>query len=441
MVTWLLASAAIVSVVVVWQARDSLRPGFAGWYLVAVGLLHHAPTAAAKITNSYVYGRDFGGEISVVGLGWADQLYRIADLGVVVATVALLVYNAVSKRLTIAPPAVFMLGLVALGIFSRVVVFESAPSGQPLLLLVAMVAAGTASTTFRQVASGGAVLALTVALSSTILALVRPESALSACLDKCTIIGQVFTGTSSHGNALALFITLGLPFVWLAFSGAGRLWMTTYLVFLVAISGSRTSLAVAALVVLVLLLARPQLTGHTATARAPGFVKATALAVAATGILLPLVVRDDLFATGRGYLWRVALQNIEEKSPLIGLGSQSWQRLYDLGLFGEAAAYATHNQWLEALLIGGLVGGVLLAAAVIAFLWQDDPAKRAVTSPLVIAILALGIFERPIGIDLISSTTWAFLGLLMLSNASAEVSRPPATEGRKVTLSSSRRLL
>src|SRR5690606_22955002 len=108
---------------------------------------------------------------------------------------------------------------------------------------------------------------------------VNPTAALHSCLDKCTFIGEVFTGTSSHGNALALFLTLGLPFVWLAFKSKARLWMMIYLGFLIAISGSRTSLAVAGAVIAVLWITSPNLAGRTATARASVFAKITAITV------------------------------------------------------------------------------------------------------------------------------------------------------------------
>jgi hypothetical protein len=133
--------------------------------------------------------------------------------------------------------------------------------------------------------------------------------------------------------------------------------------------------------------------------------------IVALGIALPLSSPPDEFATGRGFLWRLVLEETK-KDVVFGLGSGYWQELYKSGAFGAASAYSTHNQWVETYLLAGIVGVILLFVAVLSWSNLKSPSSRTVLVPIVVTFLTLGLVERPIPIAEVSGSTFALLSLI-----------------------------
>lgn len=404
---------AVVLIVLVRQRRE-LSMGAGGWFLFVIGIVRLAPITAAKLTNSYEYGLDVDGALVVTGYGWAGQLYQFADIATLIAAVLMLITTA-RRRIFVSVPFLAIAGIVLTS--SLVALFFRPTLTQAIPLILVLAAAGTFTTSARDAIRGAAWLTLVMSIAGTVIAIVNPTAAFNPCLDKCTFIGEIFSGAVTHGNSLAIFLTLGLPFVWMAFTGKSRILMIGYVFFLIVISGSRTSLASALLVLVVLLVVAPR---TDAAGRGRGrnlwFASSIGFALAVAALVVPLATSGE-FATGRGYLWEIARQAISQ-SLLFGDGAGAWTRFYDEGLFGRAAAYSTHNQWMEVLLQAGLIGGALFAVFLGAMLFARDKEARALTAPLVVAALALGILERPIAIDGTNEFTWALVGMLIVANTS-----------------------
>lgn len=424
MLTIVLAGAALITAIVL---ASNMRRGRLQWdigstFLYVIGLAYMIPTAAAKLTNSFVY-QDNGPfqEKTLAGLGWADRLISLSDYAAIaVAVISFGVAVVKSGPIPWTPLATPIIGIVLLGTAVSIATTGTAPTGQPLMLIVALVAASVSRTSKRAIATGVTALILTQLFVSTLVLLVNPAGSIQACSDKCTFVGEIFTGAASHGNGLALMLTLGLAFVWLATQGKTRLWLVSYVLFVVGATGSRTSLIVAACVVVVLAVTRVRLTGNQGEGRFPAFAGLAAASASALSLIMLLVPHDAEFVTGRGFLWTLAWEKYTD-SPLTGSGIKAWADLYARGWFGPAAAYSTHNQWMEVLLFTGMIGGaMLLWFTASALNWRAGRGHVLLVAPVVLAIFGLGIFERPIAISLVDSATWALLGLIMLSDSHGE---------------------
>lgn len=379
----------------------------------SIGFAYMAPTAVAKFSSSQVYRIGPTGERTIAGLGWADRLVTFSDYTVVVVAVLALALSLVTGRtLRWSPAATPLIGIVALATVVSMIKLAAPPTGQPIMLILAISAASLIRTSKRAVANGASALVLSAVLLGTTLAVFKPEAALQKCSDKCTLVGEIFTGLSSHGNGLALLVSLSLPFVWLATERKTRFWLVLHMLFIVAISGSRTALAAALLVVFVLCVMRVRVSGDVVKGRGASFGILTAVGVALISLIVALIPHEDTYTTGRGYLWRIALEQISA-SPLVGTGLTTWSELFEDGLFGSAAAYSTHNQWMEVLLFSGILGAALLAWFTTSCLAEKG--NRLALAPLLVAVFAVGVFERPFSISLVDSLTWAMLGIVMLA--------------------------
>lgn len=424
MLTIVLLCAAAITLIVLMRGRRSFafKWDTGSTFLFVIGFAYMVPTAAAKLTSSFVY-KDNGPfhEKTIAGLGWADRLVSLSDYAAItVAVIAFAIALLKPGRIPWTPLATPFIGIALLATSVTMAVTDQPPTGQPLMLIVALIAASVTRTSKQAIATGVTMLLMTELVLSTVVLLVHPNASIQPCSDKCTFVGEIFTGAASHGNGLALILTLGLPFVWLATRGKTRLWLVFYVLFVVGATGSRTSLTVAMIVTAVLALTRAGLKDNRGEGRFPAFAGLAAAAASAISLIMVLTPHDPLFVTGRGLLWNLAWQKFTE-SPLVGSGVKAWSDLYQGGYFGAAAAYSTHNQWMEVLLFSGVFGAVLLAWFTTSALnWQSGRGHVLLVAPIVLAIFGLGIFERPISISLVDGNTWALLGLIMLSDSRAE---------------------
>lgn len=403
-----------------------------GWFIIAAGVAYLLPTLAAKFSGSLTYAPGLDGELVVVSLGWADRLTAASAFVVLAAAGALVFLNTRRRVISFSPPGIALVALTVTGMVGFAIRTQQLPSGQPFLLIFSLLAVSMASTSFRSVASACVALTFGVAGLSALLLAVSPSTASTACSYKCTWAGDILSGVTSHGNALALALTLGLPMVWLLYGGWARLILVAYLILMISVSGSRTSLAVAFVLVLMLGAINPSLEGTAVRARAPWLGLVGALVAASVALVVPIVAQgDDSFATGRGYLWRLALE-YEREHPITGMGTMSWGTLYQEGKIGAAATYATHNQWFEALFMGGAVGVFMFGLAIVLFLSVGGRSTKIAVAPLLATVMALGVLERPIGIDLVTSTSWALFALVALTRCEngTPASHAPARIGQ-----------
>ncbi|MGN7252776.1 O-antigen ligase family protein [Arthrobacter sp. SAFR-014] len=415
--TVLVATGAVTLVVLIQLARKGrFEWDFGSLLIIGVGWAYQVPTIAAKLTDSQVYRIGPLGEKTVAGLGWADRLVSLSDYAALaMAVVAILVSVARAERLSWAPVAIPMIGITLVGTLVTAMKTASFPSGQPLMLITLLVASALVRTSKRAVVTGVSILVLSSVLMSTVIAVLRPDAAIQQCVDKCTFAGEILTGGFSHGNGLALFVTLGIVFTWLVANGKSQLWITGYLLLIVALSGSRTSLVSAVLTVFVLTVTKASLVRGRVTGRRSIFGVVAALGACIIALIVALIPHEDTFVTGRGYLWRLAL-SVYQETPAFGAGATAWSELFADRAFGAAAAYSTHNMWIEALLISGTAGALLMATFIYISLVRARLEQRLILAPVFVGLFSLGVFERPLSMTLVDGFTWALLAIVMASS-------------------------
>jgi O-antigen ligase len=382
-----------------------------------LGWVYSLPSTASKITNSYVFGRSIDGTLEVIGYGWASSLELFANItAAFVAGLAAVLIVRQKRRYGRSRVGLVLVALVAVGVIVTSLHDGAFPTGQPLLLIALLLAASALRTSAQAIAAGAAFFVLSFGVVSSGLALVNESAAVLPCTAKCTVFGSIFTGAASHENALALLVTVGIPFVWLAFKGRTKVWLMSYLLFIVVATGSRTSLASAVIVCIVILATNPTISAGKINGKNPHILGFATLAAISISLVLPFTDQQDTFATGRGYLWRLAIEGFLD-NPLAGAGQGAWQKLYESGVIGAPSAYSTHNQWTEVLLISGISGFIILSLALIMALYFGGNQMFFATAPIIMTVFFLGILERPFSISLVNTLSWALVALVLLAGS------------------------
>lgn len=215
--------------------------------------------------------------------------------------------------------------------------------------------------------------------------------------DKSLTGAPLLAGIFTHSNTFGMFLSLALPFVFLARRWPVRLVLFAVVVWALILSSSRTALAGAAVVLAVLLLARvlPR------SAFAPVAVGGFAVAVFAV-FWLPFTETDPEAYTYRGAIWIFDRQQLGDHW-FFGLGAHWFADNYALlrSVLSSAASHA-HNLALTALIQGGAVvlvaWGALLAIALFATLRRPSARQRGVGVAFVMALLVMGATETPFGL-------------------------------------------
>ena len=110
----------------------------------------------------------------------------------------------------------------------------------------------------------------------------------------------------------------------------------------------------------------------------------------------------------------LARGELQDPMPLlIGNGAIGWQHIRQAGLIDFSATYSVHNQWLQVMYGGGLVGLGLLIAALALLVKQAGAQYRPVVGCVLAPVLCLAITERPWAIDYLDWLIWALPGALL----------------------------
>ncbi|MDI9948781.1 O-antigen ligase family protein [Rhodococcus sp. IEGM 1305] len=412
-----IAVAALIAVaVIVKQFRtDALTWDMGSTYILVVGIAFHMGLGLSKLTGSDEYRVDSSGVRQLVNPGWISSVVPSHQVVVLVAA-AVVGWLALAKRrsVVIPLPASLWTSFIVIALAVDYLRYGSLPSGEPLLMLVSLIAACAAVRSRAGVITGAATFVLGMCILGALIAVVNSAAAIQTCTVKCSIGGIIFSGPTSHGNSLGLILACGLPFVWMAFRGQARVWLVIYVAANLALSGSRTAMLAGAAGLVVLVVTNPSIQGRIVSGRNQWFAIGSATCLAVTSLLVPRLITDPNFATGRGRLWELAFSRIEG-TPLFGEGSTAWYREFTAGSFGSASAYSTHNQWVEATLFLGMVGVVLFGAIVFAFMMPRSANSRFLIAPVLAVIFSLGVTERPIALALVDLISWVLFALIMIS--------------------------
>lgn len=241
-----------------------------------------------------------------------------------------------------------------------------------------------------------------VAISSIALGILLPSHALWLSADATVIDSDkailpfgVLVGIFPNGNILGVCLVIWLPFAMLIRSRGWRWAIVGASLFALIWCASRGSfLALGLSAVTVAILHYTPRRGRRAVATAAAL--STLVLVAA----LPWFTTDPLAFTNRGWIWAGSI-DAWESSPAFGLGT-NWFRIVGTtsGILGPA--YHAHNQFLQALVTGGVVALLLL----VWLLWLATNAaarlavwRSSVPAAFVVALAASLVFEVPMSID------------------------------------------
>lgn len=205
----------------------------------------------------------------------------------------------------------------------------------------------------------GALTAVSAA-ASLLLLVAAPDLAMYASGEgvKTMYESGLLAGIYPHANMLGMAMALGIPFVFLIQRPKVRLWCLVLSVGVLLATASRSSLAAAAVAVLLYLLMRK----HPGRAQ-----QRTALPLlAAVGVMayLPLTTEDSTAFTDRGRIWMLALSAWRDQ-PWTGWGPNAFTEVNRL--VNGMTQYHTHAHNLLAMTL--VTGGLAMVAAMVLMLF------------------------------------------------------------------------
>jgi O-antigen ligase len=244
------------------------------------------------------------------------------------------------------------------------------------------------------------------------LSVVNYAAAVQLCNTKCGPLGVLYPGAAESENALGLILALATPFVYLAFEGRARIWLTGYIVFMAIMTGSRTSQVAVVATVVLLVLVRPSLERTDDIRRGRRTVGWAVGASCFVGVVAPFWVTDPGSLTQRGYVWSVA-RHAWDAAPWFGNGSKAWSTLADTGVISPAAVYSAHNELLDTLFVAGLCGAIVFMAFLVFLLRSPEPGRRTALYAIVLPALIAGVTERPWSFSGIDWLSWSLLAAVL----------------------------
>jgi hypothetical protein len=433
----LITTATVVAFVVfVWQLRKVIRAG--EWSPTATMAFLLMLLAISLVDIIVTYTKQWNIEISpfkdsVISYpNWADKVQLAFYILILLGSAGIFVGRLGRSNSTINIPALLFL-LVTLISAASAIGHGDNPFTHQYLLYVAVAAATIVAPRGLGIHIGHATMAVLASVAAGLTVLVNPGFAALQCTgDKCGVLGFVFRGILENENALALYLALAMPLVYIAFEGWAGAALVTYMAFLVALTGGRTGTIAAFVTYALLLIVRPSLrdTRH-APWRAVLLYSVLGLAFV-IGLALPFVENDPSALTGRVYLWMTARSAFTGLPALLsGMGSTGWQHVRDAGLIDFSAVYSVHNEWLQVLYSTGLCGSIVVAAALIVLMWQAGKTYRLVLGSTIAPAICLAIAERPWSLDVVDWLLWALpAALLSFPEPESTTSRQPRAGGR-----------
>jgi len=253
------------------------------------------------------------------------------------------------------------------------------------------------------------------AIASGFTFLVSKDFSVFACTPtKCGPMGFNFQGILENENALALYLALAMPFVWIAFDTWEGRWLCAFMVLLAVLTGSRTGAGSAVATFVVLLLTRPSIRRPSAAPIRTRLLYGGLAALAVVGIALPFTVSDPSAYHARAYIWLLARDGISDPGGLLyGRGVLGWQHVAESGLLQNSETYSVHNQWLQVLFSTGLIGFALYVAVLAVLLWRARGAYSLVAGCVLTPVFVISVTEQPWPIDTTVWLTWVIPGALL----------------------------
>jgi hypothetical protein len=349
----------------------------------------------------------------------AHQLMRVFVLLLGVMAVVVFFVRLKRTRTVINIPAVLFLLVGAVSAESALMHGDN-PFRPLSMVFVAVALACTVAPRGLGIHIGVATACVIFALASGFAFVFYSDFSVFACSsdtytsDKCGLLNFDFRGILENENALAMFLALSMPFVWIAFGNWEGKVLAAYLLCLTLMTGSRSGMSAAAVTFLALVVLRPNYR-EAAAARVRSILLYLGLAgLALIGFLLPFVTSDPTAFHGRAGLWLMVRNSLADPETLLyGTGMLGWQKVRDSGLIDQNASYSVHNEWLQVLYTTGIIGLVLTIAALGVLIWQARAKYTLVAGCVLIPVFVLGVTERPWPTDTCDWLIWAIPAALL----------------------------
>ncbi|MCH9737080.1 MAG: O-antigen ligase family protein [Actinomycetia bacterium] len=369
----------------------------------------------ATYTNSWVEVTDVYRNVSLELPDWGQMLFRLVIILIVPVAIALFIAGMVRRDAQVNIPAVLIIIvlLVSLGssLLNGDIPFQAFSVAYLCILLACVFAPRGLS-----VHLGIATVCMVAAIASGIALVAHQDVSVIECLagHKCGVLGFNFRGVLGNENALALYLALAMPFVYIGFGGWEGLVMSGYLAGLILLTGSRSGTLTAVVTFAVLVVVRPDIRRPKRTPVRSTLLSGLLVSAFAIGLVLPLVVQDPSALSGRAALWQLARNTLADPAAFAyGTGLFGWNHVHEAGLIDASAVYSVHNQWLQVLFSTGIIGLVFFLGAISVLLWQARNGYFQVAACVLVPFFILGVTERPWPIDTADWLCWAVPGALL----------------------------
>ncbi|MET7456766.1 O-antigen ligase family protein [Streptomyces sp. NPDC005574] len=426
---------ALVSLVPVTAALRHAR-AFGDWDLTSTlvlltGLLANVPSVAYVLRAGRVQRLDPLGEVEIGFPQWVNRIGTVSNAVLLLACVAFVVHRVLFARVRVNTAPLVALALVVLFALS------DGLHGQQLLVprqlvLFAVLLVGVVARPGRPAFLGAAAAVLLFSVLGGVEALVEPATVLRECRadNPCGLLGIHYAGVFSNENIFGMMLVLGIPFVWLGLRGRVRCVLVGYVALLAVATGSTMSGVAAIATVALLALLRPGLPGDTGARTAPGRVLVTVpilLTVAAVGLALPFNHPSPDRLGDRATIWRMAGAELPA-SPFVGFGGKTWSAKYPAGEIPAAVSPSLHNQWIDVLYAGGLVGLALFLLLLLHLLARGGVPGFPAAAVVLLPVLLTSVLERPWSFGISNALTFALLAAVLIPGSVGRAA-PPAAPG------------
>lgn len=388
----------------------------------AVGVLGSLPTVLFDLISGRVTKVDTFGN-AVVGLsGWAYRVDQLATVLLIGGGMAFFLHRCSQRDVRVNVAA-----LVAILVWLDVGLSDGL-NGHGMfaprqLALLAVLLAAVVARPGRSALLGAAAVGLLLALLGGFQAVLHADSVFRTCrADKCGLLGTLYTGIFTNENTYGLALALSVSFIWMAFRGPVRIILACYVAGIAYVTGSRSAELVAVVSVVILFILRPSISDDPEAATRfsddtpvgkPALAVLAACSAAFIGFVLPFLNLDPNSLTQRPYFWKLARTQLSA-SPLYGLGSEAWASLYQAGMIPVALTYSVHNQWLDVIYTGGMIGLLFFVLLLVSMLLRAGRAHVVVASCLLIPVLAGSSLERPWSFDISDWLTFTLLATILM---------------------------
>ncbi|MFJ6526679.1 O-antigen ligase family protein [Streptomyces longwoodensis] len=382
----------------------------------ATGLLASLPSVVYILRGGRSEQVDAFGDVEIGFPGWVDRVGTVANGLLLVVCLAFVVHRLLLRR-----PRVLLAPLLACALVVVLALSDGVHGQQFLaprqLVLIAVLCAAAVARPGRPAFVGAAAAVLLFTVLSGAEALLSPAAVLRECRpdNPCGLLGIHYAGVFTNENIFSLVLVLGMPFVWLGLRGGVRVLLVCYLAFLAVVTGSRLAGAAALATLALLALLRPRLDGACVrpaawrTLLTLPLLAATALA----GLVLPFDHPGPARLGDRAVIWDMARAELS-RSPLTGLGGTAWSAKYPAGEIPAAVSPSLHNQWIDVLFAGGLLGLALFVLLLLYLALRGGVAGLPVAGCVLLPVLLCSVVERPWSFGISNSLTFLLVAAVLL---------------------------